>query len=328
MNFSEWIRHMRLERKMDIKTFAEFVGIDNGNLSRIENARTEIMLITTARICDRLGVPPSLLLEMLYDKPMPHLQLISSSGKNIIPTMSDISVFLHALSSDWRAGYTFLTDLLNTLPPAVISFEEKVNQREGHLFAPPDMEKYLQRSRLYHFEFQYPFNLTPSHIWAIYRYGGVLQEADVSTYLRQTRLESHMSLEQLQMKVKVSDSTLSRFENGAVERVKLADAMRLDEQLEQDGKVVLLYLQVCHYNEILTHLVEHNKEQPQATSFFLPDEKVKLVRLFTSICRWFLQIHEPEDRWINDLREKLAQSTSGKITETTKEISHRAIASS
>src|SRR5260221_14635496 len=79
ISFGEWMRAIRKERCLDIRTLAERTGVEATTISRVENARTQVTLQTCVRLCEGLGVSEFDVIAALYGKPAP-----SSEGERTI----------------------------------------------------------------------------------------------------------------------------------------------------------------------------------------------------------------------------------------------------
>ncbi len=69
-----------------------------------------------------------------------------------------------------------------------------------------------------------------------------------------------------------------------MEQVKLADVLRLDDQLEQDGKLLAMYWRVHHLNMLLLRL--SNASTDQTLSWPKAEFEEKLLSAFITLHRW------------------------------------------
>ena len=326
MDFGQWVQHMRLERKMDMRAFSELVGIDISTISRIENGRTQVTLTKAVRMCEGLGVSLPMLLEILHGERMTDLPSSGTVEQDIMPRRNDIYLFLSYLHADWQMGYKLLADLLNTLASLHASSKRASSGRVRRFFVPEDVEKLLFDLPLYRFELHYPPDIEANDIWEVYQREGFLTLMDAGVYLKKVRQKMHVPLVHLQHAVKVSDSVLSRLEEGSLERVKLMDILTLDEQLEQHGKVIALYWKVCQDAEMVNRIFARSRHIQETLATTDPtasiEEQVHLISIFTTLCRWFQQSYPHEQTWMSELRKKLRQTPSAQQhVESTEEVS-------
>src|SRR6266567_613983 len=94
MDFGSWLKQMRLERNMDLRAFADLIGINMSSVSRIENSRTQVTLSTAVRICERLEVPLPTLMQSLQGKALPDLDSLVVTEREGVLTLSDVQEFL------------------------------------------------------------------------------------------------------------------------------------------------------------------------------------------------------------------------------------------
>lgn len=287
MEFGEWIRSIRKAQKLDIRTLAGQTGVEASTISRVENTRTQVTLSTAIRICEGLGVTGSDLLEAVRGKHVPYQEDSSSTRDKAIPTMEDVEAFLVSLQSGPPAGYHTLSSLLNKVITLRGIEAETAQWESSHTFNPEEIHRLLFHSPIYQFEVQYPPDMRIEDILTIYKRGGALTLADIGMYIKKIRREKQMTLAHLEGTAKVSTSVLSRLETGLMEQVKLADILNLDEQLEQDGKLLLMYWKVYRLNNLVSHSVE------AITGFSSPttvEQYEKQVSVFIVLHRWLQQL--------------------------------------
>jgi transcriptional regulator with XRE-family HTH domain len=311
MEFGQWIQQVRLERKMDLRAFAERIRVDISTISRIENMRTQATLATAIRMCEGLGITPSLLVEVLQGTAVSDLEPVVLSGHEDIPTLEDIQAFICSMRRDWRRGSLLLAEMMNTIALPQLQ-GRRTNQENGRpLFVPEDVDQLLLDIPLYRFEFHYPSDIKTSDIWENYRGGGWITATDVGAYIKKIRREKHVPLVRLQHAVKVSDTVLARLEEGALERIKLIDVLMLDEQLEQRGKIFVMYWRASRLHEEVMHFLSQSPLRPEdrPLSVWIA-QQMRLISIFTILCRWFQQEDQKERGWMHELRQQLQQSTS------------------
>lgn len=297
MDFGEWIRLLRKERKLDIQSLADRSGVEASTISRAENARTQVTLLTAIRLCDGLGISVADVLDSVYGKHTLKGEQEQQSIIPAVPTMNDVEQFLSSFYRNEEEGKIWLTDLLNKVVSMSRSVPGSAQGSVFRLFVPEDIQKLLLDSPIYRFEVQYPPGITSNAILTIYQRGGMLTLTDVGEYIKKLRRERKVTLEQMEQRVKLSPSILSRLESGFTEQIKLADVLMLDRHLGQEGTLLSMYWETysCYERIIRRHA---------ATA----EQDLKLATLFIIACRW-LQLMNPQDAsWIKYIHtyEKLA----------------------
>lgn len=289
MNFGNFIRQLRQERSIDIKTLSLETGVEISTISRVENERTQVTLSVALRLCDGLEVTVTDLFEALRER---HVSVstkewIHEDERTSIPTVSDIETFLLYYHTNKQKGRGWLSDLLNSV--ALLRRTESTSEENfSPLFVPEDIQKLLFDSPMYRFEIQYPSRITAENILEMYQDGGVLTLFDLGEYIKRVRREKHITLAHLENSASVSASVLSRLESGSIEQLKLIDVLALDEQLEQEGKLLAMYWSVYRFNENVTRKYT--------------ESDLKLAYIFILTCRWFQAMSPNDSAWISAIR--------------------------
>ncbi len=309
MHFGKWVQERRVERGLDVRTFAARTGVDVGTISRIENERTQATLKTAVQICEGIGVPLTDLSMVLLGKFFPFLEQQPPSEKKVMPTMRDAEAFLTYAHQDQQACYSWLAHLLNRIVALGGLSPGNKRKRGLRLFVPEDIQKLLLNLSLYRFELQYPEDLGVEQIWNTYRETGLLTYTDVGTAIKHIRREKQVTLARLEDSVKISASVLSNLESGSIERIRLIDVFTLDQQLAQEGKIIAMYWSACrsHQQLICLQQSDGNAGRGEAASLVEQEQDMKLIAIYTTICRWFEVVNEDSFSWIEELRTQLRQ---------------------
>jgi transcriptional regulator with XRE-family HTH domain len=287
MDFGEWIRSIRKAQKVDIRTLAGQTGVEASTISRVENTRTQVTLSTAIRICEGLGVTGHDLLEAVQEKHISYQKDNRLTPDETIPTLENVETFFTALHSNPQEGYYILSSLLKKVINLRGSGSETIQRESLHTFNPEGMPVLLFQSPIYQFEVQYPPDIQPKDIIAIYTQEGALTLVDIGMYIKKIRREKQITLAHLEKVAKVSSSVLSRLETGLMEQVKLADILNLDEQLGQDGKLLLMYWRAYRLNDLLSR---SEKKVANHSSAMLPEQYEKLTAVFIILHRWLQQL--------------------------------------
>jgi len=289
-SFGNFIRSVRKERKLDILALAERSGVEASTISRVENARTQVTLLTAIRLCEGLEVTVADVLTALLGSRSLRKQQSQVLEALAVPTTRDANQFLTYFHSNKEDGMIWLANLLNK----VVSMNMHVQGGQGdhafHFFVPEDIQKLLFDSQVYRFEIQYPPAVRPSDLLAIHQQAGMLTLLDISEYVRKVRREKQMTIARLEQVTKLSQGAIARLESTVVEQIKLADVLVLDKQLEQEGILLSMYWEAYRFYE--------RSIRRRGTS---AEQDMKLVSIFITICRW-LQFMNPQDiSWMRNL---------------------------
>jgi transcriptional regulator with XRE-family HTH domain len=308
MDFGSWLKQMRLERNMDLRTFANLVGINMSSVSRIENTRIQVTLSTAVHICERLEVTLFTLMQAMQGKALHDLEPPVIVEHEEILTTSDVQTFLEYISYDWHGGSTLLAELLNAIFASQTGPKSIPSGKNTHPFGPEDVNKLLIDVPLYRFELQYPQAIQAHDIWETYCKGGWLTFIDMGVYIKKVRKD--VTFVRLRQNVHVSESVITRLESGSLERIKLIDVIMLDEQLDQGGKLLAMYWKTAQLSDELGQFLSQSKRRPTDFPFSMwKEQQVRLSEILTIICRWLQCGSQQERSLIADLHRKLEELT-------------------
>lgn len=286
MNFGEWVRDLRKAQKLDIRTLARQIGVEASTISRVENTRTQVTLNTAIRICEGLGVTGIDLLNAVQGKHILYQEKNGPADK-AIPTIEDVETFLLSLQANPSSGYQILSDLLNkVISPSDVDTEVLPKNYPGN-FNPEDLHRLLFLSPIYQLEVQYPSDIRSENILSIYEQNGALTLIDIGMYLKKLRREKQVTLASLESTAKISTNVLSRLETGSLEQIRLADILNIDEQLEQEGILLLMYWRAYRLNDLLSRFGTRKADQ---RSSLTPEQYEKLAYAFITLHRWLQQL--------------------------------------
>ncbi len=291
MTFGEWIRWLRKEQKLDIRTLAEQSGVEASTISRVENERTQVTLLIAIRLCEGLGVSVSDVLTEVYG-----VRTLKSTQEEItristLPTMNDVEQFLHYFRNHKDEARNWLTELLNKISLLDESAERTLRPHMSRFFGPEDIQKLLFDSPVYRFEIQYPSTISASDILFMYEQDAMLTLTDIAEFISKLRREKQVTLAKLEQGAKISQNMLSRLESSFIEQIKLADVVMLDEQLGQGGTLLKMYWSVYSF---YLKLVRRSASSA--------DQEMKLAAIFIIICRWLQFVNSKDDSWMKNVR--------------------------
>ena len=106
---------------------------------------------------------------------------------------------------------------------------------------------------------------------------------------------------------KLSASVLSRLEAGVLERVKLIDVLTLDEQLEQEGKIVAMYWRACSLMDAVVQVHQQSEltGAEMSASVDRIEQDLKVIELFLTICRWLSCLYPSDHTWITEFHRRV-----------------------
>jgi transcriptional regulator with XRE-family HTH domain len=321
MDFGEWLHQTRIKRNLDVRALAKKTGIDGSTISRIENIKTQSTLYTAFRICEGLNIPfPTLIYELKGSYPSTQKPLdevshqlrenhtkymlnsneVVSLKETILITIHDVETFLDFFYADELACKMRLASNMNYIFYYASDVQNQLESSHREIFVAEDIDKLLLSSSFYHFELKYPSSLSDEAILAIYKQEGVMTLTDIGAYTRKVRSQKKVSLEKLEDSAKISSSVLSRLEAGALDRIKLADILTLDEQLEQGWTIIGMYWEACKFQEKFLFRQNRTHNERAASSFAESDDvEFKLASVYITVCRWlyYFSQNNPSSNW-------------------------------
>jgi transcriptional regulator with XRE-family HTH domain len=316
MTLGAWLKKLRHARGLTLETLAAQTGVEASTLSRIENDRTQATLDTTVRLCEALGTTAVDLLQALQGrKAAPRLpQGKSRLASGAVLSMEDVDAFVAFFHAHPKDCLRALSDLLNQVTKLQSSQGVEPIERETPRFSPEAIERLLAISPLYRFELRYPSNLEAAVILEIGRQGGVLTPTDVGIYLQQARRKKKVTLVGLEGAVQLSASVLSRLEGGSVDRVKLLEALTLDQALGEKGNLLMLYWSASKFSA--KSAPASPKPGPlDVTQAGWTEQEYRLADTLILAGRWLQYLSPGNTSWLSDLRSELKVASPDSQTE-------------
>ena len=295
MNLGGWLLRTRKEHGLTLSELTEYSGVDIATISRIETGKAHATFGTVIRLCEGMRVSPAELVSGLLSKTLPDRDTVQSEEAPVL-TLHDVEMFLTQWRQEELATRIFIANVLNM----IVTRRGEVPR----LFVPEDVEKLFFHDSLYSFEVQYPPHMTAEAVAHMYHYGGVLTLNDVRIYIQRQCQEHYKDA------IQFATSVLTRLETGSLERMKFREIVLLDEQLEQNGKIVSMYWDVYDFHERLS--LHYRSLSPERTASLLTQRETTVISVFITLCRWLQHMHQSTDSWIHDLRLSMQQLDSVK----------------
>jgi transcriptional regulator with XRE-family HTH domain len=302
MDFGDIVQRKRKELGFDLRTFAAQTGIDPTTISRLENGRAQATLSTAVQICENTSINLTEVLYALLGKQLYHLEQQKTPEVAVIPTENDIEILVTQYRRDRHLCALYLTHVLNR----IVSLSKSVHllHENEETLVPEDISQLLLDAPFYRFELHYPAALKAETIWDMYCQGALLTLTDIGAFIKNVRRQRQVTLVRLEDSVKISTSVLSHLETGSIERIRLADVLTIDAQLEREGKLLAMYWSVCKFNNSLRQL-HLRSDGVEMFSTNRIENELKVITLYTTMCRWLQVLSHPETIWILELRKEL-----------------------
>src|SRR5260221_3653175 len=288
IDFGAWLRGARSDHGLDLKGLAFVSGIDIGTLSRIENDRVSPMLVTAIKICGGLAVSAKQLISELGIGKAPggeSLGFESDSTSVVLnPSEKAVDTFISRYESYPAEtldricqAYENLSAFLNqTLPEYLIRAARSI-----------PLLLVVQPSFL-NIDLLRPPELTLEMILQTNRAGNFISIADAGFVLHKRRAKlGFLSLRKsTELKALMSVSMLSRIERGQIDRIKLVDAIALDEVFGESHDLFELYWRATQLQDKYAEMVM----LPGCRSDRCEIKTYDLINIYVMLERW-LQIN-------------------------------------
>ena len=286
MKFGDWVKHIRNEQKIDIREFAQKVGVNSSTVSRIENLHTEPTIYTAFRICKGMGVSLFEFLQILDENFVTHPNDLNLMENENVVTLSDVKKLIKFFEEDEKSVSDFLIKGLNDIAEKAYTDKRLVHflsERKINSYATNDIDLIIFGSPLsYRLELKYPPRLSPDFFEFIYCNKAAFMLHDAERYLDLARPKG---------KGRLSTFSLASIGTGsAIERVKLNEVLEFDKASEQNGKIVGMYWEAARFYDTFT----------SSMTSFEEDWKIRLAVAYVTIYRWYQFLNDTDFSWKPD----------------------------
>ena len=301
-NLGSWLKELRLDKGLDIRTLVQESNFAAAQISRIENEKSGVTLGALVHFAYGLDITLKDILEVLQlPLFLPRHKKSRKTGDLPIPLMQDAyAIWLWFQDEPQKvkerliAGYTDIQKTV-TGPGGDVNPQTLADLVWESVQALDDK----------FFPLQYPRDLASDHLMEIYLRGGAVTMKDVAALVQSRRRQQKLSLRDLAKKVNVSYVAISRFENNQVERVFFSQIIELDQAMNLDGGLVALAWDAAEYESgiSINRMINESADEKTIPTGWDPVEKAFADTLIT-ICRWHY-VHGKEQAWWQDMKRDL-----------------------
>jgi len=316
-NFGHWLKTNRTQNGWSIKQLANSSGLGTGTISRIENDASSPNLVTAIRLLRGLGLSFPDLVNAFPELHVPSLVMPSTKPPySGWITIHDVEAFINTCYQDPQVGTEIFISLLNEIYFASQTshrggdgssgpFSTSDLEKIGPPFVTQDLYKLLSAHPLYQYEINYPVGLTSKKIKDIFLNGGALSFEAIGAYIRRLREEKNVTFRELDLPSKISASDMSRFESGAISKIKLEDVISLDRALGEDGVIFAMYWQSDQLYSLQFRRGRSGMGNVKSQGW--TKQEALLVSGFIKLTRWFAYLDTLTD-WLVSARRKFLKS--------------------
>lgn len=281
-----WIQQERKRRDLDIRAFAQDVGMHPSSISRFERGAAKPKLLSLLRICQGLHIRFERLLYEVYERNAVVISLRSdglyAGGDQL--SITDLEQLVARLRRDpnrtltgLRLAVAELLDRVPTVKGAFPDFEQVETDLIVHTAA--------------HWQISYPSVNMYTIVHDLYQQGSPLTLRDVGAYFTQQRQRKDLTLRAIESETQVSDTGLMRIEQGSVENVLIRDLFKVADAL-QNPHLIGMYINALELYLRTVRPDVRNPEREVQAGKWRPEELMLTIR-FVWLCRWF-QLSVPE----------------------------------
>jgi transcriptional regulator with XRE-family HTH domain len=302
MEFGGWLKNIRKELNLDVRSLANMTGVDSSTISRTENLQTQTTLYTAFRISEGIGISLIDLIDILEEKHLTSLEKNNFIANDNVLTLQNIEKIIEDLAADDTNVIELITSHLNLLLK-----EGLANRTPDFLFSDlfyyddNDVYRFLYESPLfYKSDMKYPRNIDYNVLLYSYEHKGALILQDAELYASKVRPNKSRT------RLPLNFSPQSRMEAGSsLERIKFSDVLQYDIETEQHGKVLGMYWEACRFyakftatqlnsNMTFTYSNLHYKQPTlfdisEIESYTAPREEwvIRLATMILVVYRWY-----------------------------------------
>jgi transcriptional regulator with XRE-family HTH domain len=292
-------------------------GISHAQVSRIENNKSKVSIITLARLFHALDISFSSIFTNLEIQVNP-LRLNIYNKKNIgrgnspeYPCINFNDIELLDAQGIISSG-KIKEVTISLLQQYIQKFDTTLNEKSIRLLAElyyrclgrenelalmvPGLTPSEMPSPM---EYIYPREFSGAKLRQIYLSGGCLIFLDIGMYVRQVRLSQDLSLRELGKNVGISHQGIKFIETRTAEKLIFDDLVKLDQALSLGGDLIAF---AWRATEIYTGAFRVKGTSDKKLHAFPPDEILEVEKLI--MASRFFQYFLPDDpSWLEWLRK-------------------------
>jgi transcriptional regulator with XRE-family HTH domain len=307
MEFRDWLRQIRKEKNVDLRTLAESSKLNASTISRIERGIIDPALSTVVRITHALGARPEEFYNAVTGRSIEYQSKSEEADLSVL-TLEDVIKFEKLVSEAPKAVEEIIAEKINQIQEALPEFF-KSRILPSYYFRSDDIFLLLNGSILYsvwlHYPFAVEFSISASSIIDIFLKGGLIIRNDVSAYL------SLKAGEKIGLPIKGSEEAKihairksSLFDKNEREP-RLSEIIRADNILAENREILVMNLLALENERIakLRFLAEKTILEPPGHWWNL--QCLKFGYMLIILSRWIEALDVPDSEWLNEIRSQM-----------------------
>ena len=312
-----WLSQIRKAQGLTTQALAYRIGIDDGNLSRIENDRIQPTIQTIVAICDGLGIPWQQVHAVLnepagyrWSRESPVSAITSTMGSpdTLVVQVADVQTWVRLWYRNAPRAEQILARLYVDAHSWIVGRVRDSVPPTG-LFQPGDI---FRLSPLHRFEVTYPpadsDHQLARKLQIAYTRRALFMLEDVDFVMRKRQMTQDYSMGEHEVLVE------AKLRTGISEKLKFGDAIELDRAFGKDGALMGMLWAAIHTRTALELVIEDVVSQSispdfQSDPYQDMNQGVEQTRLlilsFIRLCRWTQCSVADDSIWLAHLRQEM-----------------------
>ncbi|GAB1472100.1 hypothetical protein MASR2M66_29780 [Chloroflexota bacterium] len=256
---SFWLREKRLSQKMDVRELSLASEVTTAQISRIENKISGITVNTLIRLSYGLDFEIKDVLKVI-GIPLKHILFrgatMEKNADKPIPRIEDAYAIWQYYRDEPQKAKALMYDGYGMVELQLGSLS-----KDELPLAFDTAWKALQTNGFDHNPLKSPLEMEYGHFAEIVACGGVVTKRDIGVFVEKRRMELGFSQKALEEGSGVSQSVISRLENGMIDRLLFENILSLDKTLAMHGELIVLAWIAGEYESGVSLLKYKNKAE-------------------------------------------------------------------
>jgi len=317
MSLGTWLSQLRKSQRLTTQTLASKIGIDDGNLSRVENDRIQPTLQTVVAICDGLGIKSTELYVELVGKD--YVQSVREQAEVYNTSTSSLEIAdIYNWLDLWHRNSLHAHQTLSRLLLEVHAHMQDKDNPSIDSTMLDSISFIFRRSPAFQMEINYPPSEMDSKqvltkkLAIAYTQQALFTFDDVSFCLRKVYTALSKAEEQPNVLIE------SKLREGLPERIKFSDVVDFDRELKTSGNTIGMFWLAAQYRialdrKITKTISENTRHRSPLGTNVSEEEPVAqidaLTRILVRLCRWKQLYFEDDADWLSRFRQDLSEPT-------------------
>jgi transcriptional regulator with XRE-family HTH domain len=303
MDFGQWLRKLREDRGIDLRSLAGSAKLSPSTLSRVERSIIDPTLMTAVRITQALQAKPEEFYSYLSGKSFEYPISLDDADSQVV-TLEDVIGFERLVPKNPEFVERILADKLNQIQnelPEEIHFPNA----PPYKFSSGDVLRLLNGSPLYEISLQYPNAVKVSSIFDIYRKGGLIIRKDVASYITQKYIEKQPKIRLGSEEAKITTIQNSSLIEESGRKVKLSEIIRVDSVLADKGEILSMSFKALELERVAKLNPPPSITLPEPLISWWNLQCLKYGYMLIILSRWIEALDLPDSEWLDEIRGQM-----------------------